>query len=78
MAHEPPRRQRPCFSAFQTRNDFFGRTDKSETARQIIGRTQRENTHWNAGVDESRGYFDNRAIAAGGKNEIGGFFRAFL
>lgn len=62
------------FPAFEARNDFFRRSEETETARQIIGRTQRENAQWNAGVDESRGYFDNRAIAAGGKNEIGGGF----
>ncbi len=62
------------FPAFETRNDFFRRSDETETARQIIGRAQRENAQWNAGVDESTGHFYNRAIAAGGKNEIGGFF----
>jgi hypothetical protein len=62
------------FPAFEARNDFFRRSEETESARQIIGRTQRENAQWNAGVDESRGYFDNCAIAAGGKNEIGGVF----
>src|SRR5439155_17378911 len=62
------------FSTFETRNDFFRRSDETETTSQIIGRTQWENAQWNAGVDESRGYFDNRAIAASGKNEIGGVF----
>src|SRR5918996_625456 len=38
-----------CFSAVQTRYDFFRRTGETEATRQIIGRTQRENAQWNAG-----------------------------
>src|SRR5437867_7726167 len=60
------------FPAFEARNDFFRRSEETESVRQIIGRTQRENAEWNAGVDESTGHLYNRAIATGGKNEIGG------
>jgi hypothetical protein len=66
------------FPGFEAGNDFFRGSDETEAARQIIGRTQRENAQWNAGLDQSRAHLYYRAIAAGDKDEIGGFSQGFL
>src|SRR5438309_1939733 len=66
------------FSAFESPNDFLWRGNETETSRQIIGRTKRENTQRNAAVDQSAANFADRTVAAGSENEIGGFFQSFF
>src|SRR5206468_9207430 len=70
--------KRELFSAFESPNDFLWRGNETETSRQIIGRTKRENAQRNAAVDQSAANFADRTVAATSENEIGGFFQSFF
>src|ERR1044072_5483606 len=41
-------------SAFESRDDFLGRSDKPKRARQIIGCAQRKNAQRNAAIDKAK------------------------
>src|SRR5207244_8953239 len=70
--------KRALFAAFESPNDFLWRGNETETSRQIIGRTKRENAQRNAAVDQSAANFADRTVAATSENEIGGFFQSFF
>jgi hypothetical protein len=55
-----------------------GEATKPKGARQIVGRAERQNTQWNAAIDEPAGDLCSSPITAGSKHEIRGPLESFL
>ena len=54
--------------AFQPLNEFFGRSDEAESARQVIGRAEGQNAQGNAGINQSASDLCHCAITSGNQN----------
>jgi hypothetical protein len=70
--------KRSLLSAFKSRNDFLGRSDEAECARQVIGRPKRENAQWNAAIDKPAGHLCSSTVTAGRKHEVRSLLESFL
>src|SRR6266550_6579094 len=68
----------PFLSTVEPGNDLLGRGDKAKGARQIVGRPERQNTQWNAAIDQPAGDLCSSPITAGSKHEISGLLESFL
>ena|SRR5438477_1575175 len=67
------------FAPFQPRNDFFGRTEEAESAREVIGSAKRKNAERNAGINQSAGDLCDGAVTSGNQYEIARVFeRCFV
>src|SRR5438105_8642727 len=65
-------------SAFESSDDFLGRSDEPERSRKVIRSTQRKNTQRNTAIDEAEGNLCNGPVTAGGKHQVGRLLESFF
>src|SRR5207237_10537123 len=66
------------FPMFESCDNFLRRSEKTETAGQIVSGAERKNAKRNSAIDESSGHLSDGAVAASGKHQIARFFEGLL